>query len=731
MAKQQHRFGALFSRVTLVFGVLLLAILSVVSYAPPAFADPTCKTGTPSPDGKQCLVDGKPTSEVPAEPPNNTSKDTKSATCAVEKIGWFLCPVIEQTAKMSDKAFGFLADNFLRTDPQLFSDNSGTKAAWEMSRSLANIMFILAFLAIIIAQVTGLGITNYGIKKMLPKLIVGAVAVNVSYYLCQLAVDLSNILGYEIQAALVGIANQLGPSVFGVAGQYGGAESSSSIGNGLTTIAVGALAVAGVIWLIMGPLMSVVVMVMVTVLTIIVILLLRKALIVLLIVASPIAFVLYLLPNTEKYFSKWLNMFIQLLMVFPVVGLLLGGGKLAGTIILVSGSYADPSQVTAAERCDPNNAESKKAYEKDKPANVETGCGLGAVVYSSTDDGSTTCGGGQCTVTASWQLGLIATGVTVIPLFAVYSVLQGALSAAGAIGGKIQTLSRGANGAMQRRAKNWDENRGKDINRGLKNRYGAGGGSLVGASMRRKTRKEAVRNLRDQNNTRQDQRYISTLLSDDNTGLARKVAGGNAADQERARALGASMESKAFEEDISNVIALNNGISGNAAALGENYNAAVLAGNDIQAVALARMLAQSERGRGQLAHYMEQHHSAGHTGANNSAIQAVSEDIRNNNPDIGHKDMGILGYARGNGEQSVLTDTFYDARNESAAHLASMDQRSLTRVWGSGVTEKARRASAGTTGATAKNTEALRVIGNNASRETTPPSLPPPTPPSP
>ena len=63
------------------------------------------------------------------------------------------------------------------------------------------------FLAIIISQLTGFGISNYGIKKMLPRLIIAAILVNLSIYICQIAVDLSNILGYGLRAGLGGIGD--------------------------------------------------------------------------------------------------------------------------------------------------------------------------------------------------------------------------------------------------------------------------------------------------------------------------------------------------------------------------------------------------------------------------------------------------------------------------------------------------------------------------------------------
>ncbi|MCZ6324111.1 hypothetical protein O5165_25825, partial [Escherichia coli] len=52
------------------------------------------------------------------------------------------------------------------------------------------------------------GLNNYSIKKMLPRLIVAAILVNLSYYICAIAVDISNILGHSLQQALIDIRQQ-------------------------------------------------------------------------------------------------------------------------------------------------------------------------------------------------------------------------------------------------------------------------------------------------------------------------------------------------------------------------------------------------------------------------------------------------------------------------------------------------------------------------------------------
>ena len=53
-------------------------------------------------------------------------------------------------------------------------------------------------MAIVISQITGYGISNYGIKKMLPKILVMAILINLSWYVAVIGVDISNILGKGI-----------------------------------------------------------------------------------------------------------------------------------------------------------------------------------------------------------------------------------------------------------------------------------------------------------------------------------------------------------------------------------------------------------------------------------------------------------------------------------------------------------------------------------------------------
>lgn len=268
-------------------------------------------------------------SGISADTPSGQSEDDeKKPECAVKDLGWLICPVVNFLADISDAAFAMIADNFLKIEPGLASGGE-VQAAWGIMRNIANGAFIIMFLAIIISQLTGFGISNYGIKKMLPRLIIAAILVNVSIYICQIAVDLSNILGYSLRAGIGGIGDEItrANEIF-QSGQGRGTWG----GFALTILAAGTAGILALAVLIGALVSGLVVMA-----TVAVLLIARKALIVILIVISPLAFVAFLLPNTEKLFSKWRSIFVGLLMVFPTIGLLFGGGILAGAVVKAGG----------------------------------------------------------------------------------------------------------------------------------------------------------------------------------------------------------------------------------------------------------------------------------------------------------------------------------------------------------------------------------------------------------
>ena len=251
--------------------------------------------------------------------------DEAKNSCGVDGVGWLICPLMNFAGNISDSAYSAISQ-FLSIDPKIFKNDStsgGLKQAWNFFRDIANAVFAVIFLWVIFSQISNVGVSNYGIKKILPRLIIGALLVNLSFYLCQLAVDLSNILGFSLKGVLEGAAS--------------GIDTQSAAAGSFSTFVVSGLALAGAaLFLFLAVSMPTIMALLLALLVVLVILIVRQAAIILLIAVSPLAFAAWLLPNTENLFKKWISMFKGLLVVFPVVSLLYGAGKLAGAVLAAS-----------------------------------------------------------------------------------------------------------------------------------------------------------------------------------------------------------------------------------------------------------------------------------------------------------------------------------------------------------------------------------------------------------
>ncbi len=251
-------------------------------------------------------------------------------------MGWVICPIVEAASNIGSTFYNMIEKNFLEIPAlSVFDETNGVGKAWGTIRDIANTAFVILFLIVIFSQLTGYGIDNYGIKKILPRLIVVAILVNLSLIICELAVDVSNILG----AGLNNLLTDAAPGV-SVPGMGGGEIAASNLVVG----ALGSGAVVLFAWLSSGDwagaamyiglaVLGIVIVVLFAIVFLYLILVARQAGVVMCIALAPIAMVLYTLPNTEKISKKWFDLFKALLLVYPICGLMVGGGKFAGAIL--------------------------------------------------------------------------------------------------------------------------------------------------------------------------------------------------------------------------------------------------------------------------------------------------------------------------------------------------------------------------------------------------------------
>ena len=268
------------------------------------------------------------------------SENSTSTSCDVQGIGWIICPLSNWLADGIDYMYSALQE-FLKTKPlETTNQNSGIYLAWVIMRNISNVAFIVAFLVIIYSQLTSVGISNYGVKKMLPRLVIAAVLVNLSFTICAILLDLSNIAGYAFQDAFMGIKNTISTvgentgvgwtwsevivMILSNGALAGGVVATVAMGAELLPLALSALVGIGLVLLLVLLIMAA-----------------RQALIVILIIISPLAFVCYLLPGTEKWFKKWRDLFLTMLVFFPAFAVIFGGAQLAGIIIIQNATGAN------------------------------------------------------------------------------------------------------------------------------------------------------------------------------------------------------------------------------------------------------------------------------------------------------------------------------------------------------------------------------------------------------
>ncbi|MBR3322225.1 hypothetical protein IKG05_01130 [Candidatus Saccharibacteria bacterium] len=258
----------------------------------------------------------------------------------IESQSWFLCPTLNNLTYTAGPLEGMIED-WLAVDPNLYDFDSPTYTVWEVMRNIANTVMIVFLLVVIFSQLTGYGIDNYGIKKMLPRLLVMAILINLSFVICEVAVDLSNILG----SALRDMFGSIGEGLLNSRNMESYLEEF--IGTVVTWLLVAATAggaVSGTVLTIVGVsgdgVMVAVVLILALVVVLAALLLFfvmlgaRMIIVIGCVAVAPIAFALFILPNTQNWFKRWWSLFKAGLIIFPICGAVAGVSVLIKGIVL-------------------------------------------------------------------------------------------------------------------------------------------------------------------------------------------------------------------------------------------------------------------------------------------------------------------------------------------------------------------------------------------------------------
>ena len=323
---------------------VMAAVFGALALSGPVFATPATVTEpTDTPETTVVTPVDTPT-DAPVETAPETTETTETTGEGqtwydqVGNLGWLVCPGTGLLSRIIDGAYGLLTQ-VIQVNPIPTDQQSPYYIVWEYFKNITNLIFVVFFLIVIFSQLTGVGINNYGIKKVLPRIIITAILVNLSYIVCTIAVDISNILGNSLHGFFMHVqdvaiqngtipADAKSTSVAAITYAILGIGAAGAAGTAL----VFAGSVEGLLWMLAPVLLSGVI----AVLSALIIMAARQALIYLLVMISPLAFVAYMLPNTEQWFSKWYKLFARMILFYPMFSVLYGASQLAGLVIIAS-----------------------------------------------------------------------------------------------------------------------------------------------------------------------------------------------------------------------------------------------------------------------------------------------------------------------------------------------------------------------------------------------------------
>jgi len=269
------------------------------------------------------------------------SNEESKPSCGSEVtgIGWIICPVTNAAIGFADTVW-VLFEKMLVTNPIQASggqDNGAYYSSWKTFQNIANVLLFLVFLLVVFSQVSNIGISNYGIKKMLPRLVIVAVLANVSFPLMQMVVDLANIAGRTIIDVILSAAPDVEPGFGRIVEDIIGLTA----GGVLTIFGASLVATSGMAAPLILFLAMMLIPAIIGLIAGFIALAIRSALIPVLAVLAPVVMIAYILPNTQPVFDRWRKILSSLILLYPLAAVYFGALKFTASILLSSGGILE------------------------------------------------------------------------------------------------------------------------------------------------------------------------------------------------------------------------------------------------------------------------------------------------------------------------------------------------------------------------------------------------------
>lgn len=190
--------------------------------------------------------------------------------------------------------------------------------AWSSFRDIALGLLVVVGLVIVISQALGSEVLDaYTVRKALPRLLIAAIGITLSWPLMKFFVTLTNDLGYGIRNLIYAPFSKFTNTV----NLGGGNDWAVTLATGTAITVMGifgllSFAATAALALFVGFL----------------VLVLRQLVIIVLIILAPVAILMYILPNTQHIYKLWWESFSKALLMFPIIAALIASGRVFSAV---------------------------------------------------------------------------------------------------------------------------------------------------------------------------------------------------------------------------------------------------------------------------------------------------------------------------------------------------------------------------------------------------------------
>ncbi|MEO5627561.1 MAG: tail fiber domain-containing protein [Candidatus Saccharimonadales bacterium] len=258
----------------------------------------------------------------PGSSPVEDSKPSCESQNSNIAISWLVCGMVG-LIDQSVQSFGGAVDNLLNIQKNEY-DQPEIKIIWSVVKNFATFLLIAVALIMVISQALDFGpFDAYTIRKVLPKLIIAVILMQLSWFIFTSMIQIFNEIAWGLEGIMY--APFGGRDVFSLSALLGNTTGGTGLfaalaGAGVVIGAGVGLALGGVLALGAAALLGLIIGFMTLVL--------RKIILIMLLVLAPLALVAWILPNTDKYWKLWWESFSKLLLMYPLIVLIIAAGRI-------------------------------------------------------------------------------------------------------------------------------------------------------------------------------------------------------------------------------------------------------------------------------------------------------------------------------------------------------------------------------------------------------------------